>query len=98
MPGITGYHHLGLSVTDLDRSTAWWTEVLGFEVFSRFERDGMSKVILRHAGCGAYLSLTGHGDRASNETFSEFRTGLDHLAFSVTDRAELEAWSARFDE
>ena len=98
MAEISGYHHLSLTVTDLDRSTAWWTEVLGFTVLRRFERDGMTKVILRHPSCGALFSLTGHGDRAPDEPFSEFRTGMDHLAFAVTDRAELDAWKARFEE
>lgn len=98
MPELTGYHHLSLTVTDLDKSTAWWTEVLGFEVFTRFERDGMTKVVMRHPACGAYFSLTGHGERTPSEAFSEFRAGMDHLAFSVTDRAELETWKARFEE
>jgi glyoxylase I family protein len=97
MPQISGYHHLSLTVTDLDKSTAWWTEVLGFEVFTRFERDGMTKVVMRHPGSGAYFSLTGHGQRAPTEAFSEFRTGMDHLAFSVADPAELEAWKERFE-
>jgi glyoxylase I family protein len=96
-PSISGYHHLSLTVTDLDKSSRWWVEVLGFEVFTRFERDGMTKVVMRHPSCGAYFSLTGHGERAPGEVFSEFRTGMDHLAFSVGDRTELEAWKARFE-
>jgi catechol 2,3-dioxygenase-like lactoylglutathione lyase family enzyme len=28
----------------------------------------------------------------------EFRSGLDHVAFGVADRAELDAWAARLDE
>lgn len=98
MPEIDGYHHLSLTVTDLERSTVWWTEVLGFSVFRRFERDGMTKVVMRHPGSGAYFSLTGHGTRTPAGPFSEFRTGMDHLAFSVADRAQLEAWKARFEE
>lgn len=98
MPDISGYHHLSLTVTDLDKSTAWWTEVLGFEVFTRFERDGMTKVVMRHPACGTYFSLTGHGPRSPAEAFSEFRTGMDHLAFSVADRTELTAWKARFEK
>ena len=98
MPEITGYHHLSLTVTDLDKSTAWWTEVIGFSIFTRFERDGMTKVVMRHPNCGAYFSLTGHGERMPSEQFSEYRTGMDHLAFSVADRGELEQWKARFEQ
>jgi catechol-2,3-dioxygenase len=32
------------------------------------------------------------------ETFDERRTGLDHLAFACSNRAELEQWVARLDE
>ncbi|MFC6934681.1 VOC family protein [Actinomadura yumaensis] len=30
--------------------------------------------------------------------FDHRRTGLDHLAFAVADRAELDAWAKRFAE
>ena len=98
MPEITGYHHLSLTVTDLDKSTAWWTEVIGFSVTDRFERDGMTKVVLRHPASGTRFSLTGHGERAPAESFSEFRTGMDHLAFAVAGRAALQAWKVRFEK
>jgi glyoxylase I family protein len=98
MPEITGYHHLSLTVNDLDKSTSWWAEVLGFEVLTRFERDGMTKVVMRHPACGAYFSLTDHGERTPRESFTEFRTCMDHLAFAVADRAQLEAWKARLAE
>ena len=32
------------------------------------------------------------------EPFSEFRVGLDHVAFGCADRAELEQWQRRLDE
>lgn len=33
MPVISGYHHVGLSVTDLAKSTEWYRTVLELEVF-----------------------------------------------------------------
>lgn len=30
--------------------------------------------------------------------FSEFRAGLDHLEFLVTQRSDLDSWAARLDE
>ncbi|GEM_PF-6695393 len=48
MPEITGSHHLSVRVTDLDKSAAWWTEVLGCEVFTRVQRDGMTTVVMRY--------------------------------------------------
>jgi glyoxylase I family protein len=42
---------------------------------------------------GLYQHLQRSGD-----SFSPLRTGLDHLAFEVTDESELEAWRAYLDE
>jgi catechol 2,3-dioxygenase-like lactoylglutathione lyase family enzyme len=98
MPEITGYRHVNLTVTDITRSTEWHTRVLGFTMVKQVERDGMVKVLLRHPATGIMFGFTGHGPRASGDQFSEFRTGMDHVAFAVRDRAGLEAWKARFEE
>jgi catechol 2,3-dioxygenase-like lactoylglutathione lyase family enzyme len=36
--------------------------------------------------------------RPGHGAFSEFRTGLDHIAFAVSSRDELEAWQDRLAE
>lgn len=36
--------------------------------------------------------------RADAGTFSEFRTGLDHLEFLVSQRSDLEGWASRLDD
>src|SRR5262245_59698433 len=93
---IKGVHHLGLTVRDVRASAAWYIDVLGIEQVGSFEAaDGARrKVFLRHPGLPVRLGLTEHrdGDQAA---FDETRVGLDHLAFAVTDRAELDAWASR---
>jgi glyoxylase I family protein len=93
---IKGIHHLGLTVRDVDASAAWYEQVLGFERAGRYESpDGARrKVFLRHPGFGVRLGLTEHHG-ATDEGFDETRVGLDHLAFAVTDRHELDGWTAR---
>jgi glyoxylase I family protein len=95
---IRGIHHFGLTVRDVEASAAWYTEVLGFHRVGEFESsDGaLRKVFLRHLGLQARLGLTQHRD-GPQELFDESRVGLDHLAFGVTDRAELDAWARRLD-
>jgi len=44
------------------------------------------------------IGLHQHAKPAPDERFSEFRVGLDHLAFGCADRAELERWARRLDE
>jgi glyoxylase I family protein len=97
LPQITGYHHLNVTVTDVTRSTEWYTEVLGFTKLKEFEKDGFTKVVLVHPGSRTVFGLTGHGAKASGDAFSEFRTGMDHVAFAVKDRTALETWKAHFE-
>jgi catechol-2,3-dioxygenase len=44
------------------------------------------------------LGLHQHGTPAPEGDVSEYRVGLDHVAFGVADRAELERWARRLDE
>jgi glyoxylase I family protein len=44
------------------------------------------------------LGLHQHARPAPEGDFSEFRVGLDHVAFGCADRAELERWARRLDE
>jgi catechol 2,3-dioxygenase-like lactoylglutathione lyase family enzyme len=39
-----------------------------------------------------------HTRPALAERFSEFRVGLDHVAFGCANRGELEKWALRLDE
>jgi len=99
MPDITGaVHHVNLSVSDLDRSIDWYTMVFDLTELmrSQAEDDSLTRVIFRHPG-GLLIGLTQH--RCNDGTpFEEWRTGVDHLAFTVGSADELRAWPARLDE
>ena len=95
-PAIGAIHHVCLTVTDLDRSIDWYRWVLGFELAVRRQIDDADKAILGHPG-GLTISLISHGPRAAPDGFSEFRPGLDHLAFEVADLDELERWRSILD-
>ena len=43
------------------------------------------------------LGLHEHPSAESSVPFTELRTGLDHIAFSCSDRAELDTWGTRLD-
>lgn len=96
MAGMAGYHHLSLSVTDLDRSAAWYGEVLGFTKMGELEKPGFARALLVQPESGMRLALTSH-EAGSGDSFSELRTGMDHVAFLVADVEELEAWKRRFE-
>ncbi len=95
-PSITGFSHVSFSVVDRARSTAWYRDVLGFEVSSEVEGDGFLRTRLRRAGSGVTITLTEHENR-SGDRFAEVRTGLDHLSLGVPGMADLQAWKRRFE-
>jgi glyoxylase I family protein len=95
VPTIAGYSHLSFTVTDLERSSAWYREVLGFGLDSQVEGDGFQRHRLRHPDAGITLTLTQH-DTGSGDRFDERRTGLDHVAFAVPTAEDLHEFGERF--
>ena len=41
-PGMTGFGHIDLTVTDGERSAQWWERVLGFQLIATSERPGFT--------------------------------------------------------
>jgi glyoxylase I family protein len=98
MPSFSGIHHITFSVTNLERSTAWYMEVLGLEKgWDMPDVEGRGrKVALLHPTSPLRIVLSLHQSNDGGR-FSEFSTGLDHVAFTVVDQEELEAWQTRFE-
>jgi glyoxylase I family protein len=90
---ISRVHHLGLTVSSVRVSAAWYEEVLGFErVGEHTSPDGkLQKVFLRHRHMDVRLGLAQHRS-GSGELFDETRVGLDHLAFEADSETELLEW------
>ncbi len=99
MPSITGISHVDLSVTDLAASVAWYTEL--FECVPLFggrnDAYGYDAQYLLEPESGVVIGLEQH-DANPGTAFDERRVGLDHLAFNVSSRDELDAWVRRLDE
>ena len=91
MPSITGGHHIALTVTDVDRSSEWYGELLGMSVMAAGDDETVKVRVLVDAASGWLLGLRQyHG--CEGDGFDEFRTGLDHFAFGVENHAALEEW------
>lgn len=99
MPAITGIAHVELSVRDLESSAAWYIKLLGMRrVFdNRDDERGLTACALLEPHSGLVLALMQH-DANAGAIFDPSRSGLDHLAFAVADRAELHAWQQRLSE
>jgi glyoxylase I family protein len=94
---IDGFRHVALTVTDLDRSAAWYQDVLGFKELFRESSEVRSAAVLRIPGTALIVGLIQFPD-GDGEAFTPERVGLDHLCFAVADRAQLTAWAGRLDE
>ena len=96
VPELAGISHIDLSVTDIERSLPFYTDVLGFEVLGREQGGGRTMVLMSHPGLPNGVCLNEHRGSDRSE-FDERRAGLDHLSFRVASRAELEAWQRTFE-
>ncbi|WP_097264160.1 VOC family protein [Streptomyces sp. TLI_55] len=70
--------HVGLNVTDLDRSLAFYRDVLGFTLIGEGKEEGRRYAFL---GDGSALVLTLWQQAANG--FAGDRAGLHHLAFEA---------------
>jgi catechol 2,3-dioxygenase-like lactoylglutathione lyase family enzyme len=98
-------HHLRLTVTDLERSREFYTQLLGFEVIveSPPPDDPSAAEVFKILFGGVVMSRGSliMGLRpmaASGERFDPNRVGLDHLSFSVASRDDLEGAMRLLDE
>jgi glyoxylase I family protein len=90
---FAGVSHVAFTVTDLDASQRFYSEVLDFIVVM----DVGNGRICMHPSTGFALTLLRH-EGAPGGSFTELNTGLDHLGLVASSRAELEAWERRFDQ
>jgi glyoxylase I family protein len=93
-PALT---HVALTVRDLSVSVPWYQALLDAEPALDEDTDPDFHHTVYLLG-NTLLGLHQHAKPAPDERFSEFRVGLDHVAFGCADRAELERWTRRLDE
>ena len=103
-------HHIRLTVTDLERSKAFYTEVLGFEVamdslppeddefYGLLVDNLQGGIVLMNAGTFIGLRPCGSARQADKDAFDPFRVGLDHMSFNVENRAVLDAAMGQLEE
>jgi glyoxylase I family protein len=97
VPEIAGFSHIDLTVTDCRRSAEWWTDVLGFVLVHQGRQDTFEGMAMAHPS-GIGVTVMSHDGTIASDKFDEQRVGLDHFAFRVADKDELQKWVAHFDE
>ena len=96
MPAFSKLSHISFSVRDNEASARWWRDVFGLQNLDRVPGDGWTAILLIHPATATIIEFQQH-DANRGEMFDPARTGFDHMAFKVDDRAALEEWQAHFE-
>lgn len=88
--------HVALTVKDLSVSGPWYARLIGTApVLDEPTEGGFHHTVFMLGG--TLLGLHQHAGDATDDTFSELRTGLDHIAFACADRQALQTWELHLD-
>jgi glyoxylase I family protein len=104
MPIFTeSFAHVRLTVTDIERSRAFYDDLFGlpvaFEVPADADDATREQLGFLFGGVIYRLGDSLFGLRpVGKDSFDEDRVGLDHVSFAVASRAELDAAVALLDE
>lgn len=101
-------HHIRFTVTDVERSARFYTEVLGLQValtelpppghehHDELVDAAQGGTILTNGSMLIGLRPVAEGRAA--DAFDPFRVGLDHVSFGLDSRAALEEAARNLDE
>ena len=92
MPRHHGVDHFTLTVTDLDASTRFYSEVMGLLPLLDF---GVGRLLMDRKS-GFTVAVLRHED-AHGGAFTHLATGLDHLGFGVDTLEELQEWQQHLE-
>lgn len=96
MMDVQGFHHVALQARDLEGTTAFYRDLLGFPELTRHLRpDGSLRSIWVGVPGGGFLAIEAAGTAPVAEPFRHERPGLLLLAFRIP-RASREACIAAF--
>jgi catechol 2,3-dioxygenase-like lactoylglutathione lyase family enzyme len=90
-PTFVGVHHVGLPVTDIERSRTWYETVLGFRsVLDEESEDRIITVTLEHPSSGIIVCLIAAPPQA--RAMADFSP----LSLAVASASELNRWANHF--
>ena len=101
----SGYAHVRLTVTDIERSKAFYDEVFGWPVVAdasaRVHEPGITESQADLFGGTVYLAPGGvllglRPVAPAGQRFDPDHTGLDHISFQVSSREDLVAAAEHF--
>ncbi len=99
MPAISGISHIDITITDLERSERWYAQLFGASrvLAGRNDDHHFTSRYLLEPSSLLLIGLVQH-DQGQPGGFNERSVGLDHLAFNVDTREDLDSWMEKLDE
>ena len=88
--------HVAVTVSDLGRSRPWYGQLFGSDPVLDEDTGPFHHVVWLLGG--TLFGIHEHTDPSDSAPFDELRPGLDHVAFGLPSRSELETWAAKLDE
>lgn len=88
-------HHVEINVSNLKAARFFWDDLLGrlgYSLYSEWDK-GVSWMYGE-----TYLVFVQTEERFLNAGYHRGHTGLNHLAFHVATRADVDDWTERFRE
>lgn len=83
-----GLNHVVMTVSDLKQSRQFYGDVLGFDIQGE---PGAGGDVFYFVTGGVSIWFVAHEQVPAGDRFSEFRVGLDHLAFTAPSEEALQA-------
>jgi len=88
--------HVAVTVSDLGRSRPWYLRLFGSDPVLDEDTGSFHHVVWLLGG--TLFGIHQHPSPSGSAPFDELQPGLDHVAFGVATRSELEHWAARLND
>jgi glyoxylase I family protein len=90
--------HIAVTVQSCDASTPWYAALFGSSPVLDEDTGPFRHVVWTLPG-GSLIGIhEHHGKTDSQDTFSEYRIGLDHVGFHCGSRDDLQKWEAQLNQ
>ena len=89
---LTRVRHIAFTVRDLDESVPWYRDLFDLDEIRREVSDERSAAILGSSASRFQIGLVQHAATGEHR-FDPTTVGLDHAAWAVDSRDELDAWT-----
>jgi catechol-2,3-dioxygenase len=90
-------NHVALTVRDLGVSGPWYRTLIGADPVLDEHTDAGFRHLVWAFDNGTLFGIHQHDREIDDGGFSEFRAGLDHVAFGCASRSELQEWADRLN-